>query len=131
MVELDTIFNSVKDRSLFENKYVLQSNYYPEEILHRDNEVKHIASILAPSLLGQKTSNLFIYGKTGCIAGDSLVYTDNGWKKIKEVNANEDKVLSFNIKSKKYEWSNFIFLSFKNEDKLLKVTLDNGYELIV
>jgi len=77
MVELDTIFNSVKDRSLFKNKYVLQSNYYPEEILHRDNEVKHIASILAPSLLGQKTSNLFIYGKTGTGKTLSVQYVTN------------------------------------------------------
>jgi len=65
MEDLDKIFDSVKDRSLFKNKQVLQSNHFPENILHRNKEIKHIASILAPSLLGEKTSNLFIYGKTG------------------------------------------------------------------
>ena len=65
MGDLDKIFDSVGSRSLFKNKQVLQSNYFPETIGHRDKEIKHIASILAPSLLGQKTSNLFIYGKTG------------------------------------------------------------------
>jgi cell division control protein 6 len=65
MADLDKIFNSVGDRSLFKNKQNLQSNYTPEDIPHRDKEIEHIASILAPSLLGQKTSNLFIYGKTG------------------------------------------------------------------
>ena len=65
MSDLDKIFDSVGNRSLFKNKQVLQSNYFPEIIGHRDKEIKHIASILAPSLLGQKTSNLFIYGKTG------------------------------------------------------------------
>ena len=59
MVNLDKIFNSVGDRSLFKNKQVLQANYSPETIPHRDKEIEHIASILAPSLLGQKTSNLF------------------------------------------------------------------------
>jgi len=65
MSDLDKIFNSVGDRSLFKNKQNLQSNYTPEDIPHRDKEIDHIASILAPSLLGQKTSNLFVYGRTG------------------------------------------------------------------
>lgn len=65
MSNLDKIFNSVGDRSLFKNKQVLQANYSPETIPHRDKQIEYIASILAPSLLGQKTSNLFIYGKTG------------------------------------------------------------------
>src|SRR3989338_7140790 len=97
MGDLDKIFDSVGSRSLFKNKQVLQSNYFPDFVGHRDKEIKHIASILAPSLLGQKTSNLFIYGKTGCIAGDSLVYTGSGWKKIKNVDGMKDLVLSFNI----------------------------------
>jgi len=65
MADLDKIFNSVGERSLFKNKQLLQSNYTPEDIPHRDREIEHIASILAPSLLGEKTSNLFIFGKTG------------------------------------------------------------------
>ena len=65
MGKLDEIFDSVKDRSLFKNKQILQANYSPEDIPHRNKEIEHIASILAPALLGQKTSNLFIYGKTG------------------------------------------------------------------
>ena len=65
MNQLDQIFDSVGTRSLFKNKQILQSNYTPENIPHRDKEIEHIASILAPSLLGEKPSNLFVYGKTG------------------------------------------------------------------
>ena len=65
MGNLDKIFDSVSKRSLFKNKQILQANYSPDDIPHRDKEIEHIASILAPSLLGEKTSNLFIYGKTG------------------------------------------------------------------
>jgi cell division control protein 6 len=64
-MELDEIFDSVKSRSLFKNKQVLQSNYSPEDIPHRDEQIQSVASILAPTLLGERTSNLFIYGKTG------------------------------------------------------------------
>lgn len=64
-MELDEIFDSVESRSLFKDKQILQSNHSPEDIPHRDDQIKTVASILAPSLLGERTSNLFIYGKTG------------------------------------------------------------------
>jgi archaeal cell division control protein 6 len=78
---LDKIFDSVGDRSLFKNKQVLQSNYFPEGIIHRDKQIEHIASVLAPSLLGQKTSNLFIYGKTGTGKTLSVLHVTNELKK--------------------------------------------------
>ncbi len=65
MSNLDKIFNSIENRSLFKDKHVLQLNHSPEDIPHRNKEIEYIASILAPTLLGQKTSNLFVYGKTG------------------------------------------------------------------
>ncbi|HDI00884.1 MAG TPA: AAA family ATPase, partial [Candidatus Bathyarchaeota archaeon] len=40
-------------------------DYVPERLPHRENEIRTLASILAPSLRGQKCSNVFIYGKTG------------------------------------------------------------------
>jgi cell division control protein 6 len=65
MTNLDEIFNSVEDRSLFKNKKILQDNYTPEDIPHREDEINQVARILAPCLRGERTSNLFIYGKTG------------------------------------------------------------------
>ncbi len=65
MGAVDEIFDSIGERSLFRNKQILQYNYNPGDILHRDEQIELIASILAPCLLGEKPSNLFIYGKTG------------------------------------------------------------------
>lgn len=65
MAQLDKIFDSVEKRSLFKDKQILQSNYNPGTIPHRDEQIETIAGILAPSLMGNKTSNLFIYGMTG------------------------------------------------------------------
>jgi len=64
-MEIDKIFDSVNSRTLFKNKSVLQLDYAPEEIPYRDKQIEQVALILAPALLGQKTSNLFIYGKPG------------------------------------------------------------------
>jgi cell division control protein 6 len=64
--ELDQYFNDYMDRApIFKNKKFLQSNYIPDAILHREEQMKHMARILAPLLRGDKPSNLFIYGKTG------------------------------------------------------------------
>lgn len=50
---------------LFLDKKVLQLNYTPDAILHRDEQINHIASMLAPLLRLEKPSNIFLYGKTG------------------------------------------------------------------
>lgn len=63
--ELDKIFEAFDNNSIFKNKSLLQSNYQPEDILHRSKQINQIASILAPVLRGDKASNLFLYGKTG------------------------------------------------------------------
>jgi len=63
--ELDGIFDSFNDNTIFRDKSLLQSNHKPEQILHREEQIKQIASILAPVLRGEKPSNLFLYGKTG------------------------------------------------------------------
>src|SRR3989338_4016138 len=63
--KIDKIFNSFVNNNLFKDKTVLQSNHTPDNIPHRDIQIESVASILAPTLRGEKTSNLFVYGKTG------------------------------------------------------------------
>ena len=66
MVELTKFFNSyLAKEPLFLNKKVLQSNYTPEKISHRDDQINYIAGVLAPAVRMEKPSNLFLYGKTG------------------------------------------------------------------
>lgn len=64
-IELDKIFESFDGNRIFKDKSVLQSNHIPDEIPHRSDEIKQLASILAPILRGERTSNIFLYGKTG------------------------------------------------------------------
>ena len=65
MDKVDVIFESYTTNNLFKDKSVVQSNFIPEAILHRGEQVEAVASILAPALRGEKVSNLFLYGKTG------------------------------------------------------------------
>ncbi|OFX46107.1 MAG: cell division control protein Cdc6 [Bacteroidetes bacterium GWA2_40_14] len=57
--------NYLQTESLFQDKTALQSNYVPEEINYRDDQINSIAKIVAPALRKERPSNLFIYGKTG------------------------------------------------------------------
>jgi len=60
---------------IFKNKFILQSNYTPSQILHRDEQIDQLAKILAPTLRGEKPSNIFIYGKTGTGKTLAVKYT--------------------------------------------------------
>ena len=100
----------IKKESLFKNKMVLQSNYFPEEILHRDEQINTIAKILAPCLRMEKPSNLFIYGRTG--SGKTL----SAQATIKQIAAIADRE-SIPIK--------FIYINCK-----LKKVADTEYRVI-
>ncbi|MEK6819334.1 MAG: orc1/cdc6 family replication initiation protein [Nanoarchaeota archaeon] len=65
MDNIDKIFDSFVSNNLFKDKSVLQSNYSPQVILHRSQQIEYLASILGPSLSGDRVSNIFLYGKTG------------------------------------------------------------------
>jgi len=66
VTNLSKLFEVYLDSSpIFLNKKALQSNYNPELIPHRDEQIEQLATILAPALRMEKPSNVFIYGKTG------------------------------------------------------------------
>ncbi|MCX6803507.1 MAG: hypothetical protein NTY48_02965 [Candidatus Diapherotrites archaeon] len=129
---MENVFDKqMAKNTVFLNKDIISSHYVPEKLPFREKQIEEITQGLSAVINSSKPNNLFVYGKTGCIAGDSLVYTSNGWKKIKDVNSIDELVLSFNKETKKYEWSEFVFLKFLNKDKLVKIILENGLEIAV
>jgi len=63
---LESIFNGFTNKkNIFKDKKAITTSYKPEELPHRDKEIESLASILAPSLNGEKPSNIFIFGKPG------------------------------------------------------------------
>lgn len=64
--KIDSFFDSyVTKKSIFKDKKVLSHAFIPDEILHRDKEIIHISSIVAPALKNYQPSNIFIYGSVG------------------------------------------------------------------
>jgi len=90
--ELDKIFQSFNNNSIFKDKSPLQNSYQPEDIPHRSEQITQVASILAPVLRGEKPSNLFLYGKTGTGKTLTIQYVKN------ELLKRADKSLNFKLR---------------------------------
>jgi len=101
-IELDNIFESFDKNVIFKNKQILQTDHQPKEIVHRDEEIKQIALILAPVLKGDKPSNLFLYGKTGTGKTLSIQYVKESLlKRVKPDSKFKLRVEYLNCKLKK------------------------------
>lgn len=101
-IKLKNLFeNFLKKKSIFKNKKVFQSNYTPETLIHRDEQINQIANILAPALKNEKPSNLFIYGKTGTGKTVTVKYIINQLQKITIEKEIPLKIIYINCKLKK------------------------------
>lgn len=85
----ESIFKHYMDKrnTLVKNKRILQSSYIPEQLPHRETQIKEIVEIVAPSLAKDKPSNILIIGKTG--TGKTAVVKYIG-KELKKADENEE-----------------------------------------
>jgi archaeal cell division control protein 6 len=100
--ELEEFFEEFLDKeSIFLDKSVLQVKYLPDIILHRREQVKQLASIIAPALRSDKPSNLFIYGKTGTGKTLCIKHTISKMDNIASERNIDLKIIYLNCKMKK------------------------------
>ena len=112
VVELNNIFESFDKNFIFKNKSLLQMRYCPEDIPFRDDQIKQIALVLAPVLRGERTSNLFLYGKTG--TGKTLSIQHVKEELLKRVKKDSDcdlRIEYLNCKLKKVSDTEYRILS--------------------
>ena len=93
--------NYLEKKGLFEDKKVLQSSYTPNNIPHREKEIKEIASMMAPALREEKPSNLFLYGKTGTGKTLSVLHVKEKLEKVSTSKKVGLKIFYLNCKLKK------------------------------
>lgn len=89
------------DNKIFKNRKALQATYIPETVLHRDTQINSIAEILAPSIKGDKPSNLFIYGNPGTGKTLCIKYVSNHLHSIIEKRNIPLKIVYLNCKLKR------------------------------
>jgi len=63
---LDDVFDKfVSSAKIFRDREVLRHDYLPERLPHREDQIRQVGETVAPALRGARSSNIFIYGKTG------------------------------------------------------------------
>ncbi len=99
---LISFFEKYLDKPMiFRNKTVLQSNYAPSQILHRNEQISFLANVFAPALRCEKPSNIFIYGKTGTGKTLTVKYIMDHLKIVASQKGVSVKVIYLNCKLKK------------------------------
>jgi cell division control protein 6 len=63
---IDDIFSrALKSTNIFKDRNALRSDYIPDKLYFRDEQIRIIAEAISPVLHGVRPSNIFLYGKTG------------------------------------------------------------------
>jgi cell division control protein 6 len=91
----------LEKKPIFKDKTILQSNYSPNQISHRDDQIHQLANMMAPALRMEKPSNVFIYGKTGTGKTLTVKYTTQQLAEIARQKKLPLKVIYLNCKLKK------------------------------
>jgi len=108
-ISLTDIFQGyTKRRGVFKNKNTLSIAFTPENIPHREDQIKQLGMILAPLLGGEKPSNIFIYGKPG--TGKSLCIKHIS-EKINERANGKVRTLYINCKMRRVSDTEYRLLS--------------------
>jgi cell division control protein 6 len=106
---LNDIFKGyAKGGGVFKNKNTLSIAFTPENIPHREEQIKQLGLILAPLLRNEKPSNVFIYGKTG--TGKSLCVS-HLIKELNKQNNGKLKIIYINCKMRRVSDTEYRLLS--------------------
>jgi len=63
---LDAVFEQfLSNTHFFKDRDVLRHDYVPEKLPHREDQIRSLGMIVAPILKNERSSNVFVYGKTG------------------------------------------------------------------
>ena len=63
---LDDVFEKfISNARIFKDREVLRHDYLPGRLPHREEQIRQLGEKVAPLLKGARSSNIFIYGKTG------------------------------------------------------------------
>ncbi|HLC56401.1 MAG TPA: LAGLIDADG family homing endonuclease [Candidatus Nanoarchaeia archaeon] len=88
-------------------------------------------SLSNPILLDvARTHVILISGKRGCLSGDTKIFTNHGFKDIRDFDEKNDMIHSFNKEKRCFEWENAKLLKYPiNGEKLKKIEFKDGRTL--
>ncbi|MEK6833575.1 MAG: LAGLIDADG family homing endonuclease [Nanoarchaeota archaeon] len=70
---------------------------------------------------------ILVAGKRGCLTENTMIFTDKGYKPIKDFDEKRDKILSFDKEKKEFEWETAELLKYPVKDEnLFQIELNDG-----
>lgn len=73
---------------------------------------------------------VLVSGKRGCLTEDTRIFTDKGYKQIKEFDKFKDKILSYDKHNNQFEWEYAELLEYSlSDEKLIEIELDDNRKL--
>jgi hypothetical protein len=70
---------------------------------------------------------VLVAGKRGCLTGETLIFTNKGYKPIQDFDEEKELVLSFNKEKKEFEWEKAKLLKYPiKKEKLFSIELKDG-----
>lgn len=72
---------------------------------------------------------ILISGKRGCVTEDTPVFTDHGYKQIKDFDWLKDKIYTWNPKAESFEWSRAHLAKYPIDEEVFEVELDDGRKI--
>jgi len=75
---------------------------------------------------------ILVTGKRGCLPGDHKIFTNTGYKEIKDFNEKSDKIMSFNKNELEFIWKDAKLYEYDiKKEYLTKLTLQDGREITI
>jgi cell division control protein 6 len=86
----------LSNNRIFRDREVLRHSYRPQILPHRNPQIEEVASILAPSLRNETSSNILIYGKTGTGKTACVRYVGTELEKTSNTEKTRCKIVHLN-----------------------------------
>ncbi len=111
-VSLNDLFNEYTNSvGIFKDKDALSADFTPDNIPHRESQIRELALMLAPVLRGEKPSNVFIYGKTGTGKSLCIKKVTNSLEETAQNHGKKVKIIYLNCKMRKVADTEYRMLS--------------------